>query len=304
MCGEARAPRWHILGAGAIGTLFAHRLADAGCAVALIGRGGNCPHRTLTLEHDATLSRRSFCVSTSAAGEPVERLLVTTKASDVDSAIAGVHHRLQPDSTVLVLANGMGFGTGLPHSLPLFRGSTTDGAYRRSPGHTVHAGRGSTRIGLPGVSLSAPGWFAQGWAQLESCDWDPGIDTTLWRKLAINCVINPLTAVYRCRNGALADAHYRPCVEALCEEVAAACGAAGHAATVNGLYEDVMQVIHATATNRSSMLQDVLAERRTEIDFLNGFLLRHPGVSTLPLPLNRRLVSMVRQGIHLREAPC
>ena len=301
MLSDQRAPHWTILGAGAIGTLFAHRLADSGCDVTLISRAHEVPQKVLTLERNTGPQRRSFDLSPSAARGPLTQLLVTTKAADVDPGIASVRHRLQADSTVLVLANGMGFTADLPHGLPLFRGSTTEGAFRRSADQTVHAGRGSTRIGLPGAELPAPAWFERSWARLDACHWDPDIDSTLWRKLAINCVVNPLTAVYRCRNGELAAAHYRARLEMLCSEVTAACRAAGHADAVSGLLDEVLRVVNATSANQSSMLQDVLAGRRTEIDFLNGFLLSVPTVSTLPLPLTRRLVDAVEQGIHLRE---
>lgn len=296
---------WHVLGAGAIGSLFAHRLSAIGCRVTLLSRGAEATRRVLTLKSGATLSQLELPVSPCAGTGPVDHLLVTTKAADVDSAIASVAHRLHRHSVVLVLANGMGFAGNLPHGLAACRGSTTDGAFRApvaagtrgdDPTYTVHAGSGETRVGLPGGAAPAPDWFSRSWGRLTDCHWDTDIDTTLWRKLAINCVINPLTAVYRCRNGELAATAYRSLLEALCGEIAVACRAAGHGAAVASLLPDVLQVVKRTAANRSSMLQDVLAGRHTEIDFINGFLLNEPGVPALDLPLNHRLIRAVREG--------
>lgn len=290
---------WHVLGAGAIGTLLAHRLADKGCRVTLLSRDTAATRKTLTLESEADLSQRIFPLSPCAAPAPIDQLLVTTKAADVDPAIAGISHRLHADSTVLVLANGMGFAEHLPRGLQAFRGSTTEGAFRRSARHTVYAGHGTIRIGLPGCSLSPPEWFACSWARLRDCQWDTDVDTTLWRKLAINCVINPLTAAYRCHNGELATPAYRGLLLALCDEITSVYRAMGHSAVVVSLLEDVLQIIESTASNRSSMLQDVLQKRQTEIDFINGFLLAEPAASTLELPLNRRLIRAIKEGRQL-----
>ena len=292
---------WHILGAGAIGSLFAHRLASAGCRVTLLSRADTAAQRTLTVESGGVTQRRTFPTSLPGDGTPIAQLLVTTKAAAVDPAIHSIRHRLQMQSTVLVLANGMGFGNDLPHGLAAFRGTSTDGAWRHPAGHTVQAGSGATRIGLPGLAMAPPDWFHDSWGQLRECRWEKDIDSTLWHKLAINCVINPLTAAYRCRNGELASATYRPLLIALCSEISTACRAAGRGADASSLLEDVLAVIDSTAQNRSSMLQDVLGGRRTEIDFINGYLLRHPAVAGLELPLNRRLIHAITSGQQLEN---
>lgn len=298
---DAALPDWHILGAGAIGTLFAHRLANAGCRVTLLSRGDPEAQRTLTLDSGGVTRQHTFPLSPPGDPTPIPRLLVSTKAAAVDPAIHGIRHRLQAHSTVLVLANGMGFAGDLPHGLTAFRGTTTDGAWRHPAGHTVQAGSGTTRIGLPGVAMAPPDWFRNSWGRLRDCQWDNAIETTLWRKLAINCVINPLTAAYRCRNGELASATYRPLLAALCSEVSAACRATGRDSVASLLLEDVLAVIHGTAQNRSSMLQDVLGGRPTEIDFINGYLLGHPAVAGLELPLNRRLIRAIAAGQQLED---
>jgi 2-dehydropantoate 2-reductase len=118
---------------------------------------------------------------------------------------------------------------------------------------------------------------------------------TLWQKLAVNCVINPLTALHRCPNGELNNDPERSSqVAALCREVREIACAAGMAAAVADLHQIVTQVISSTATNRSSMLQDVLAGRPTEIDYINGYLVKIADAQHLEASMNRRLLSALR----------
>ena len=126
------------------------------------------------------------------------------------------------------------------------------------------------------------------------CVWDADIDQALWLKLAINCAINPLTAVHGCLNGELAQ---RPElameVRRLCEEIAAISRAAGYTSAAANLEQAVTDVIAGTANNRSSMLQDVQDGHRTEIDYITGYLLcvaRRHGIAA---PCNQSLFERV-----------
>jgi 2-dehydropantoate 2-reductase len=291
------APHWHVLGAGAIGCLFAAALRRAGCEVTLLLREGSQPgERTVLIERDRGTERLVLPTSTPAAENAIDHLLVTTKAYDVAQAVAGVRRRLREQSQVLLLANGMGFAAEVTRDAPwlqLFHGTTTEGAWRIAPLHVRHAGRGTTRIGRSGVARPAP-WFRCWRDGLPDCIWDPDIDRALWLKLAINCAINPLTALHRCVNGELAR---RPELAAevarLCDEIAAISAAAGYAEAARGIHEAVAAVIAATAANRSSMLQDVLAGRRTEIEHITGYLLAVAGRCGIEAPRNRAVMAAI-----------
>lgn len=285
---------WHVLGAGAMGCLFAEVLHRAGCRVTLLPREQRAPGSParVTVERDGEL--RELLLPTSAAGEasPITRLLVTTKAYDVLPAVGGIAHRLSADSEVLLLVNGMGMLEQLAADLPAprwFAGTTTEGAYRIAPLHVRHAGAGVTRIGRHGQRRPAA-WFACWQHALDDCRWDPDIHTALWHKLAINCAINPLTAVHRCRNGVLLQ---RPELSAelraLCAEIAAVSAAAGHAHIAASLWRDVRTVVAGTARNRSSMLQDVTAGRATEIEYITGYLLQMARLHRVQAPRNEAL---------------
>ena len=284
--GSVSTVHWHVLGAGAIGCLFASALRHSGCPTTLLLRAGEDQDAaTIKVEREDQTTQVQLAASPASAPGHIGHLLVTTKAQDVRDAVLSVAHRLDASSQVLLLVNGLGFDHTLRTELPApayFHGSTTEGAYRLERWHIRHAGRGVTRIGQPGLD-SAPDWFGQWRRAVKPSHWDPLIAETLWLKLAINCAINPLSALHRCSNGELAGPQLAPQVAALCDEVIDVSTAAGFAKVTTNLHQQVADVISATAGNRSSKLQDVLAGRPTEIDYINGHLIevaRQYGIST------------------------
>jgi 2-dehydropantoate 2-reductase len=292
-----KADSWHVLGAGAMGCLFASALRQGGCPTTLLLRDGeNTTPVTVTVEREGAVSGIELPVSIASSPGRISRLLVTTKAQDVRTAVLSVAHRLDATSQVLLLANGMGFAEELCAELPApayFYGTTTEGAYRTRRWHIRHAGRGLTRIGRPGCP-QPPRWFRQWSMAVQPSNWEPGIEQSLWLKLAINCAINPLTALHRCRNGALAASPLDSQLAGLCEEIMRVSAAAGLGAITADLPAQVAAVVRATADNRSSMLQDVLAGRGTEIDYITGHLLRVASRHGVEAPRNESLYRSIR----------
>lgn len=292
---------WHILGTGAVGCLLASHLAGQHIPLTLLPRrppapGQRCGSVHLTLEGLGGGTCYTLPWEVGEQGDHITHLLVATKAYDVAGAVAAVAHRLRPDATVLLMANGMGFAEEVTRHLPdhpLTFGTTTEGAFRRADWQVLYAGRGATRIGRPGRER-APDWFADWRAALPDCTWEPAIEDALWRKLAINCAINPLTALHGCRNGQLGtDPALARRVRALCREIARVSEAAGRGQAVVDLETTVFGVIAATADNRSSMLQDAAAGRRTEIDYISGYLVATADALGVDAPLNRDLLARV-----------
>lgn len=106
-------------------------------------------------------------------------------------------------------------------------------------------------------------------------------------------MINPLTALYGCRNGDLQ--RYPEQIETLCREVASVMAMEGYHTSCEGLMQYVMDVIHSTADNVSSMLQDIRNQRHTEIDYITGYLLRRARSHGLTLPENARLFELIKR---------
>ncbi|WP_426149847.1 putative 2-dehydropantoate 2-reductase [Pseudomonas sp. DC3000-4b1] len=290
---------WHLLGAGSVGTLWACRLARAGLPVRLILRSASRLEQYLQgpglrLIENGHAFTTALPAETAAAATPIERLLVTCKAYDVAAAVAGVRQRLVPGATVVLLQNGLGSQQAVSEALPEARvvyGSTTEGAWCQADGSVVFAGQGFTWLGRPG-DAQAPDWLADLAQAGIPHQWTPHILGRLWRKLAVNCAINPLTVLHQCRNGALND--HAEAVDALCAELTALLQAEGQAEAAEGLALEVERIVTATAANYSSMYQDVTAGRRTEIAYLISYACARAATLGLALPrleaLHHRLI--------------
>jgi len=126
------------------------------------------------------------------------------------------------------------------------------------------------------------------------CDVSPYIAKDVWRKAVINSVINPITALVRRRNGAILES------EGLLELCRSVFVESLHIAIAEGglergdvCFDDVLGVVRATAWNRSSMLQDVERGKRTEVDAINGSLIRAGERSKLPVEYNTALHALI-----------
>ncbi len=291
---------WHVLGAGSLGTLWATRLARAGVPVRLIVRdaarlqayqaaGG------LTLVEHGEATTWDIPGETTDSDEPINRLLVACKAYDAEQAVARLAPRLAPDAELILLQNGLGSQDAVAAQVPQARciyASSTEGAFRDGDWRVVFAGHGYTWLGDAGHPV-APIWLDDVSAAGIPHEWSTDILTRLWRKLALNCAINPLTVLHDCRNGGLQDHHCE--VATLCGELTEVLERCGQPAAAEDLQQEVERVIHATAANFSSMYQDVANRRRTEISYLLGYVCKVASRHQLNLPhlnqLQQRLIT-------------
>jgi len=285
-----RAAPWYILGAGSIGTVLAYRLARAGVDCRLLSHRGDERRRLRVDERNEELVVQSLAGLGSGR---IRRLLLTTKAGRITDALRAAEDHLAAGATVLTTANGLGFPEAWPTRqgiLPVYRAVSTAAAYRDAQGQVVLAAVGETQCGPARGTMPVPPWFTDSLARLRDWAWHDDMQGAIQRKFAVNCVINPLTALRRCRNGELlATPETRGELAALCSEVEGALIALDLWAPSHALFEIVRAVCVATANNRSSMLQDVLAGRPTEIEYLSGELLRRARDRDLLLPLTAAL---------------
>ncbi|MFT6956324.1 MAG: 2-dehydropantoate 2-reductase [Halieaceae bacterium] len=287
--------RWHVVGAGAIGSLFASFLQGMRCDISLIGRGEKVAD-TRIIQRAEVLTEHCFDSSCAADTDFIEHLLVTTKAYDVASAVGALQHRISRATQIVVLANGMGFMDELKQlglSADYYFGTTTHGAHFNDSGILVHAGAGATTLGQK--NALTPNWFNHWQTAIPQCHWDTHIEQALWLKLAINCAINPLTALNQCPNGELHERlELRSQVAALCDEIMEISSSIGFSTVVKGLHQKVTQVIQQTANNRSSMLQDINNRKRTEIDYLSGYMERIARDNGINAIKNRDMLEQVK----------
>ena len=290
---------WHILGVGAIGGLFACRLQSGGADVTLLSREREEPSRELVLKH--TISERFHFPQQNITSneDPIEHLLVCTKAWAVESAIKAVAPRLSATSVVVLLCNGMGLAEAVAPLIgkaQLVVGSTTSGCRRSSEGELIVSGDGRTQLGMLDSS-PAPTWLSP-WRQgVPEFEWETGIRSVLLGKVALNAVINPLTALHGVTNGNLMQPPLQAITEDVIKEVQSLLCSADAGEIASALPTQVRAVCNSTAANHSSMRVDMESGRRTEIDAIVGWLLS----SLIPHPPATPILSELYDAVKERE---
>lgn len=289
---------WHIAGKGAIGLLAACHLTDAGIPVQLLQR------QPLT-QYNVDFAGRHYRFNAATlhtlhkTHPPIQTILVPVKSYDVVEAITGFQSKLSADAQLVLSHNGMGT---IEQVLPLLQSTqglwfltTTHGALKQ--GQTLtHTGFGQSILSplnsaakTTRLAISSAMQTALGPLQLTENIWP-----FLWQKLAINAVINPLTALHNCKNGALADAVFSEQIQALLQEICQLAKLSGINMVFAEITQKVQQVIQSTSANYSSMRQDVAHQRRTENDAISGFIVRQGARFGLSLPHNKALYSQMQ----------
>ncbi len=283
---------WHILGTGAIGGLFALRLHDLGEGLQLIRRDAECSTLGLTFQYcvadtpDKPLRNLVLPQQRASAEGSINQLLVATKAFDVDTAVASVASRLTDHATIVLLGNGMGYHQRIQNAYPnctLYAATTTAGCYCESTLHRIIVSDGHTDIGRFDGQDEMPEWFSQWQSAPWSCSWRGDISHRLLTKLAINCVINPPTAIHDVPNGALLAPPFLAEFEQAIKETAQRLRWAGFADIAQQLPQLATDVVTSTRHNTSSMRADKRAGKTTEIEAIIGYLLNElTGIGPAP----------------------
>ncbi|NNN44388.1 MULTISPECIES: 2-dehydropantoate 2-reductase [unclassified Vibrio] len=283
-----------ILGPGAIGSLWAYQLQRSGHRVALWGTQP-CQQWSIAQDDDPAIS---YAYNQPATLSDADAVLITVKAWQVAQALTPLLPHLAPETMLIFMHNGMGALDTLdkyisPH--PVILATTTHGAQKKTPHHVMHTGQGITQLGAYNPLGEPCSFLAQVLDNaLPTVTWNHTITHALWHKLAINCVINPLTAIHQCRNGELAQPHYRSIIEQLIDELIPVMQAEQIPCHKMELTHTIDQVITATAKNYSSMQQDVVYRRQTEIDFITGYVVQKAQQHGLMMPTHLKLYQHIR----------
>jgi 2-dehydropantoate 2-reductase len=316
---KALRPPIHILGAGSIGQLWAISIRSKlpSYPVTLMlrgsspGEGGSSFCQKFWWRQTAWEAPREATVPIQYVNDqkdPIHTLVVTTKSYQAKDAVESILNTSNKPTRVIVLCNGALSVRDellpiLKNDVPLILATTTHGAYREENiseqteaenSCLVHAGIGTTFIQDEAADLAVL-WDDVG----LSCSTltSSAMDQLLWKKLAANCVINPLTAIFRCTNGdlLLEPSFYELQHNLLYEvaQVAQACTGNHDMLDETTLRQFVGQVIHDTKNNKSSMLQDVLHGKQTEIEHLNSYIVRKGRALGIECPENEDMVSRI-----------
>ena len=310
-----------ILGVGSIGGVLLGALSDTDAELVAIARGENSrllsegglvlhtPEGSIEVipaERFVTVDSESAPLPSELRGS-CDAALICGKADSTPILAQIAEELLNEGGVAASLQNGMGHAETLTHRLGRTRtlgGTTTHGAWRGETG-THWVGRGNIRLGRLDNSPSE-GAAAMLMAKLNEArldpEWSDDIQRTIWTKILLNVAINPVCAIAGVRNGALLEVPelWEQAYSAM-QEAAAVAGASGADLSDLDLEGTLRMVAGATAQNRCSMLQDVMAGRQTEIDELCGAVVslgESVGVAT---PRNAMLHALVR-GIHISSS--
>ncbi|REJ72053.1 MAG: hypothetical protein DWQ28_01065 [Proteobacteria bacterium] len=278
---------WHILGVGSIGGLFAHRLHQGGANVRLLSHSTEASSRAISVKTAHSTQSLTFDCSNLDDSSNISNLLITSKSWAAGSALRRIRHRIGDHTTIVAMMNGMQHIEDIQEVAPectLFLATTTAGCHRAGE-QWIAAGEGKTLVGHPDIR-PRPSWFGTWQKGIPSLEWCNDINERLIEKVAINACINPLTAVHGVKNGALLDEPYQAKSTQIIAEVADILTELGHPELAARLDQTVQTVMADTAENTSSMLSDVMAGRRTEVDSIVGWLLQqsereHPALQAM-----------------------
>jgi len=284
-----------IFGAGAVGTVLAAMLSP-NHEIDVMVRG---ERERLVAEEGLTVRgmvERTVRPGVGAKGI-YDIIFITTKAYDTATAAEAVEAYADEHSVIASLQNGMGNLDVLAERFGerAVIGLTTLGATSEGPTTIRLVDRGRTTFGSPSEGGEGAATVA---AMLKSSGLDSvvagDIRAEMWMKAVVNACINPLAALAGSANGGLLE---HPPLMALSRQ---ACGEAAMAAKEHGValpadpFSKVKEVIWATRSNRCSMLQDLEAGRRTEIDEITGELVRRGEARGMEMPVNRSLWVLMR----------
>lgn len=286
---------WLVVGNGAIGLLWASKLKEQGENVTVVCRQ-HPPQSPLLVEYideqDQPHSEHydiEFVTREQLEGK-YTKVLLCTKAFDLVSAYLDIRQHTKKRGLIATLCNGVGAQQDLiPHLKKhqnLWAGVTSEGALKLDDYRVKKTGNGDSFFGLLHQSdKNALGdQFPYPNVQSEN------IERRLVEKLAINAVINPITAIFAIRNGQILEEPVRPIFDAAIAEIANVFAHDDFSyqtlapnMSQESLHQRISTVARFTALNCSSMYEDIRNMRRTENEYISGFFHRNTPRDTTPL---------------------
>ncbi len=289
-----------IVGAGAMGSLFAYYFIRAGHEVILL----DVPERTDALKSgirirfmDGSLEHIEVRASSDPAIlQQCNIIFIFVKSYATGMACESIAPHIAPDAIFVTLQNGLGNREILEELFPhhaVISGATTIGAYIDSDGIVTEGGKGTITLGsLQQTALEQVHTLLH--AANLPVEITPNPDEALWKKVIINAAINPLGALARIPNGKILEsAHLRAIQEHLVREAVAVAAQEGILFDAEEMTALVRDVCAKTALNRCSMLQDIEAGRRTEIDAITGAIVKTAHTYGISVPHHEVIFALI-----------
>jgi len=299
-----------VVGAGAVGCYFGGMLARAGVPVTLIGRRTHVEAMAaegLLLERLGSRERLRVSASTEiAAARGAQLVLVCVKAVDTEDLARTLQPNLSAGSAVLSLQNGVDNVERMREAAQIdaIPAVVYVAAAMAGPGHVKHSGRGDLIVGrLPGQGEAVPRparTDLEALARLfESaqipCRVSPDIRTELWTKMVLNCAYNAISALGRARyEHLIRTPAIRELMKQVVEETLAVARAEAVSLSATEVLEATYRLGEAMPNATSSTAQDIARGKPTEIDSLNGLVVRRGQAKGVPTPVNFALHTLVK----------
>ncbi|NHJ01468.1 MAG: 2-dehydropantoate 2-reductase [Candidatus Heimdallarchaeota archaeon] len=300
-----------IYGAGSIGSLFAGRMAYTGHNISVIGR---TPHIDeinkfgLRIIENGNEFISHFPAKADFQPEVIspEAVLVTTKAYDNKNVAKTLKGQISPEVPIFIIQNGIGNENAFKQSLPensIFRAITTEAAELIHPGIVKHVAFGKTTFGIIAGKENGFGSLIQSMLRKSGFDTKrtQSMEVKIWHKLLTNATICPLGALLHVPNGRILEkSSIGKIFDAILQEGLAVAKYHLPDEDLSTTKDFILQVIEKTKDNKCSMLQDIERGRRTEIDYLNGYIADESQRLGLKAPVNSAIADLVR---HLERYP-
>jgi 2-dehydropantoate 2-reductase len=271
-----------VVGQGAMGLLWYHQLAISNVAAnlsLLASRQHNIDTQYHFVDSNGAPYQGKINYAYDEQIKNADVIFLCVKSFQIGSALTQFAKKLKANTSIILAHNGMGTLAELPKSFikkyNIYALLTTHGCLRSSPLNIVHTGIGISDIGL--VSGSVEITEQQTLTDLlnralPKVELHENIIEKQWLKLAVNCVINPITALHDIDNGQINDNTFTVQIEKVLTELVAVAKYEDIHLNVDLLAQTVQKVAAATAKNCSSMRCDVLAHKQTEINYINGYI--------------------------------
>ncbi|MBE7417023.1 MAG: 2-dehydropantoate 2-reductase [Ideonella sp.] len=298
-----------VVGAGAVGSYFGAMLARAGHRVTLIGRAAHVEaigrHGLQLHKGGRVESVRLGATTGLTAVRDADLVLLCVKSTDTAALASPLASLLRPDAWVMSLQNGVENAPLLAAQLrqPVLPTAVYVAVEMPQPGAVVHHGRGDLLTGPLDAAAAQRAGFA---ARLQALvalfaaaevpvTLSPDVMAELWRKLMVNCAYNAVSGLAQLPYGALAAV---PGVlelqRAVVHEVVAVARAEGVALDLDASLQTMAQLAAAMPAQRSSTAQDMARGKPSEIDHLNGTVLRRGAAHGIATPVNQALHALVK----------
>lgn len=286
-----------VMGAGAVGCYYGAMLARAGHNVTLIGRA----------QHVEAVRRSGLRLQTAAADEKIpvaasiapdavrgaRLVLFSVKSTDTETAGAALGPHVDADAAILTLQNGVDNAERLAATLgrEVIPAVVYAAVEMAGDGHVRHHGRGELVIGRSSRSEAIRAAFGAAGVPVEISD---NVAGALWAKLVVNCAYNALSAITQLPYGRLVQGAGVPEVM---RDVVEECLAVARACRVDvpgDMHAATRRIAQTMPAQYSSTAQDLARGKRTEVDHLNGFVVRKGEALGVPAPVNRALLALVK----------